>query len=383
MPVSSSSTLAPCGETIDLTGRELTPTTLRAFGQPSLLVDLTDSADEEPTLQEDHMHTVVDLIRPRAIDLMDDEPNLCGRRGKVNVFSLASHHQRSYAPQEQVGGVEIKREEDEATRNSVVPLHQRTGIQSPRSSFSISLSPPLQPNSELTPHHHVRQSTRKPLEPFSFMEFPPEIRNLVYRFLLTTPKTPIELPRLTGKNGAAHRAAWVKCKSAKDRRRHKTIFLEVLETCKQVHDEASGILYGCNIFKYRSNPGEGLKPVTLPTRHLQLLKHIKISSVSREPYRGQDETVAAFVRQFARERLKLETFEFTWFGWMRYRLEKEGSISQALQSLDVERLFVIKITGEARMEKAMQEELERVLPSKARVEIHLPLKKNREELSDN
>ena len=41
-----------------------------------------------------------------------------------------------------------------------------------------------------------------------FLELPPEIRNNIYRLLLTTPGIPIELPRLTGPEGRRREAAW-------------------------------------------------------------------------------------------------------------------------------------------------------------------------------
>ncbi len=201
--------------------------------------------------------------------------------------------------------------------------------------------------------------------------------------LLTT--GPIELPELTGRNGAAHRARWANCTTAKQRRQHKKIFLEILECSKQIHDEASGILYGCNVFKYRSNPGEGTKRVVLPTRHLQLLKHIKISVISRESFTGQisqDESVADLVRQFAKDGLELETFEMTWFGNKRYHLGNDSLVCQALKMLDVGNHFSVKVAGEARMQKAMQDDLKRVLRSR-NVEIHRPVKAGTgEELSD-
>ena len=119
----------------------------------------------------------------------------------------------------------------------------------------------------------------------------------------------------------------------------------------------------------------------LPTRHLQLLKHIKLSVMSGSPHIGQDQWVADLVNQFVKEGLRLETFEMTWFGWKRYYLRTGGLVCQALLSLDVERHFVIKVTGEARMDKGMKEELERVLRSE-RVGIHRPIKPTGEELSD-
>ena len=84
----------------------------------------------------------------------------------------------------------------------------------------------------------------------------------------------------------------------------------------------------------------------LPTRHLQLLKHIKISVMSGSPHIGQDQWVADLVKQFVKDGLRLETFEMTWFGWKRYHLRAGGLVCQALLCLDVEKYLVIKITGE-------------------------------------
>ncbi len=142
---------------------------------------------------------------------------------------------------------------------------------------------------------------------------------------------------------------------------------------RQVHGEASGIIYGCNVFKYRSNPNEGRKSVVLPTRHLQLLKHIKISVVSRHAENGQREWVADLIKQFVKDGLKLETFELTWYGWAQYPLVVAGPVCQALRLLQVSRSFIIKMAGEARMENAMQKELEKTLVTK-KVEIQQPVK---------
>lgn len=120
----------------------------------------------------------------------------------------------------------------------------------------------------------------------------------------------------------------------------------------------------------------------LPTRQLQLLKHIKVSVISGSPHVGQDQWVADLVKRFVKDQLRLETFEMTWFGWKRYHLRAGGLVCQALLCLDVERHFLIKVTGEARMEKKMEEELERVLRSK-RVEVIRPVKPiTGEELTD-
>ena len=92
--------------------------------------------------------------------------------------------------------------------------------------------------------------------------------------------------------------------------------------------------------------------------------------MSGSPQIGQDQWVADLVKHFVKEGLRLETFEMTWFGWKRYHLRAGGLVCQALLCLDVERCLVIKITGEARMDKEMKEELERVLRSK-RVEVRI------------
>lgn len=94
--------------------------------------------------------------------------------------------------------------------------------------------------------------------------------------------------------------------------------------------------------------GKGPRQVVLPTRHLQLLKHIKISIMSGSPHIGQDQWVADLVKQFVKDGLRLETFEMTWFGWMRYHLRASGLVCQALLCLDVEKYLVIKVTGEVK-----------------------------------
>ena len=97
---------------------------------------------------------------------------------------------------------------------------------------------------------------RKPINTFPFLALAPEIRNNVYKLLLTRPyKEPIELPRPTSKAAKARSATIRDCKTAQQRRAHKQLFLEILATCRQIHDEASGIIYGCNIFQYRPHLG--------------------------------------------------------------------------------------------------------------------------------
>ena len=236
-----------------------------------------------------------------------------------------------------------------------------------------------------------------------FLSLPPELRNNVYRILLTTPgNTPIELPRLTGARGRQRAREWTECDTPAKRRRHKSLFLEILQTSKQVHGEASGILYGCNVFKWYCNLGDG--PATLPgttlsstsmgtalsvlpPRRLHLLKHVKVAVITRNMSSHADTKlarVAQMVRCFAARRqgqgqgqgeeggLVLESFELTWYGWERCRLEADSEVVRALLGIRAERAFVIKVLGEARMRKATQVQLEKNLQAE-KVEIQRPV----------
>ena len=375
-------------EAVDLTRLDSMPWSARS--QPtrsSEIVDLTFSdSDGEDTPVEDHMHTVIDIIRPGAVDLTETQTS--SRRKRTNMDAADPSHKlrRTHGSHPQATNVETKKR-----KRSMEPRLRQSRQEDAETESLSNASPigstPRQSKPASSLKTQARKANTPPFKPFPFMDFPPEIRNSVYRFLLTTPLTPIELPELTGRNGAAHRLQWAKCTTAKMRKKHKTIFLEILETCKQIHDEASGILYGCNVFKYRSNPGDRSNRVVLPTRHLQLLKHIKISVMSRGGQRNQDEQVAGLVKQFAREGLALvlETFEITWWGQDRYYLRADSPMCMALGSLVVERHFIMKVAGEARMERGMKDQLERILLSKGKrivVEIHRPVKDNGEELSD-
>ena len=352
----------------------------------SEIVDLTFSEnDEEKTPVEDHMHTVVDILRPGAVDLTENETFSRRKRKNMGAADTSHKRRRTHGSHSQAASIEIKER-----KTSVVPRFQypqeEDGTMTLSNASSTRGSVPRRFESTSRLSIPAKKASNPPSKPFPFMDFPPEIRNTVYRFLLTTTLTPIELPELTGRNGAAHRAQWAKCTNANMRRKHKTIFLEILETCKKVHDEASGILYGCNVFKYRSNPGARSTRVVLPTRHLQLLKHIKVSVMSRGGQRNQDKQVAELVKQFARDGLVLETFEITWWGQTRYHLRADSPMCMALGSLVVERHFIMKVAGEARMEREMKDQLERILLSKGArivVEIHRPVKDNGEELDDD
>lgn len=350
------------GETIDLTEPNEITSTQSEHPRSQQSVKCNESSAPITTsamMTGDHMHSVVDLLRQEPIDLVEDE--LQSHYCEIGAAAASPRHRRR-DPHDFLGRAD--------TEN---PLTGRN---------SVILSPIRQPPATM-PQRKGPGFGKKSIQPLPFMDFPPEIRNTVYRLLLTTPNAPIEFQGYTGLHGAKRRAQWAKCKSSKMKRRHKKIFLEILEVCKQIHDEASGIIYGCNVFKYRSNPGDGPRLVVLPTRHLQLLKHIKVSVISRHPCDDQHRWVADLIKQFQKDCLKLETFEVTWFGWVRCHLRKNGPVCQALRLLQVGRLFIVKVTGEARMDKETQQDLERSLISR-KVEIQRPVKANTgEDLSDD
>ena len=243
----------------------------------------------------------------------------------------------------------------------VLDLLERPSLSTETSSKRILLTPSATLGS--------KDAAEKRDDKFPFMRLPPELRNSVYRILLTTPSAPIELPRIT-RDIATRIREWTKCKDSSSRRaRFKSLFLEFLQTCKQVHDEGSSILYGCNVFKFRSCHSEGPRTAVLPTRHLRLLKNIKVSVISREPYNGQDKWVADLLKTFVHDEMRLETFELSWYGWKRYHIGSGGLVCQALQLLQAERQFTVKVLGEARMSK---ETLQQNVHSR-KVEIHRPV----------
>ncbi|MCJ1468304.1 hypothetical protein MMC07_006932 [Pseudocyphellaria aurata] len=370
--------------------------------KPRTVIDLTDSSDDhihhkddavpqapsrssQPSPKRDHMHSVVDLLHHELIsNTAAGSPRIRKEKKtqrldpKLNRNrTLASRHLKPSGPK----GLTEKAGVQPRTLNH--QAHTDHGAKTFLSPFRGDVYDILQGgSSDLSPHSpdHVlgQHKRRKEKEketvtgPFPFRQLPPEIRNAVYHLLLTTPNTPIELPRLT-RNAAARAAQWRKCKSVSQRKQFKSLFLEILQTCKQMHDEASGILYGCNVFKFRSDYKQGPQPIVLPTRHLHLLKHIKISVISSEDSIGHEGWVADLLNGFRTDEMRLDTFEMTWFGWKRFCLRKGGAVSQALQTLSVDRQMIVKVTGEARMEKDMLLELEQNIQAKE-IEIHRPVK---------
>ena len=352
--------------------------------QTPLIIDLTETepypahqithdCPTTPKPPTDHMHPVVEIIREQSSlslnieapkDVRAEEAEIASRRKKSSIARSPQRCRYADAAIITQSSAGMRRKELHKGSAFVIP----SGINNqtiPESLIASHSTNPLYADNQFS-------IKRKASGAFRFLCLPPEIRNSVYRLLLTTPNSPIELPRLASKI-AKRSAEWQKCKSARRRARFKTIFLEVLQACKRIHDEASGILYGCNVFKFRSCYSEGAKKVILPTRHLHLLKHIKVAVISRAESLGQDQWVADLLKSFTHEDMRLETFELVWYGWRRLCLRQGGPLSLALQMLHVDRRFVVKVTGEARMQKDMALELKQNVRG-ARVEIHRPVK---------
>ena len=111
----------------------------------------------------------------------------------------------------------------------------------------------------------------------------------------------------------------------------------------------------------------------LPERYLKLLRRVKVSVISREADNGQDQWVADLLTNtFSRDKTRLDTFELTWFGWKKYRLTKDGVLCRALLTLDVDKVFSVKLTGDARMATAMMKELKEHAGAR-KVEIDRPV----------
>ena len=207
---------------------------------------------------------------------------------------------------------------------------------------------------------------------FPFLDIAPEIRNCVYRILLTTPGKPIEFPGPKALDERERAAKSRKSSKAKNKIAHKRMLLEILRSCRQVHDEATGIMYGCNVFKYRNDFREGGARITmLPTCHLQLLKHIKVTVISGDPPNRQEERIADLISRFTTDGILLDTFELTWYGWQRYVLEWNGPVCQKLLSLKVAKQLTMHVNGEARIRKTTKSKLQETICCR-QVEVHRP-----------
>ena len=211
---------------------------------------------------------------------------------------------------------------------------------------------------------------RKPINTFPFLALAPEIRNNVYKLLLTRPpKEPIELPRPISKAAKARSATIRDCKTAQQRKAHKQLFLEILATCRQIHDEASGIMYGCNVFQYRPHLGDVHMTPMLPTRHLQLIKHVKVSVISDKASRELEKRISDFIACFTQiSDLQLENFDLVWYAWRDCLMTASGPLNQALLSMKVGKRMSLCFRGQSRLQVSMKGQLEdRFTPAKIKV----------------
>ena len=268
MPVFPQSRSVPQGEIIDLTttvcASRAPSLRVAPLGAPTQLENLMDLG-LAPCSPRDHMHVIVSLLRPGA----KDQDTLDARRKGRVAENINSTRLKVQSPLPQNSNIK-----DEQAYNSIDTLsleRSRARVEEPSMGSAPSAwSQIRRSGTYVVDRQQAPKSTRKPFKPFPFLEFPPEIRNCVYKMLLTNPKAPIEFPEPTGRNRALRAASWEKCTTRKLKRMHKTIFLEILEVSKQLHAEASGILYGCNVFKYRSDCGTQLSYPTLPYRALRV-----------------------------------------------------------------------------------------------------------------
>lgn len=208
---------------------------------------------------------------------------------------------------------------------------------------------------------------------FRFLDLPAELRNKVYCILLTNDE-PIEMTRSRQTKGL-QAEKFAMAKTAKARSKIKRYFLEILQTNKQIHHEATMIMYGMNVFKFRSEPKAGYLDLTdfLPEKYLRNLRRVKISVMSAATKSEQDKWVADMLNNtFSKDKITLETFELTWYAWKKFRLTADGVLCQALLNVDVERVFTIHIKGDARMETAMLTELTTKVKT-GKMQIHRPV----------
>ncbi|KAG7008386.1 hypothetical protein G7Y79_00006g020060 [Physcia stellaris] len=309
-----------------------------------------------PDLEDDHMQAVVDFLVPQPkaqtarpshrvengkTPRKPHQPTIpSARKDSNNGTSLTPKASVAFIPPRAIYIPDIAGTADSATPATTTPVTPRL---------------------------------KRSRQPFNFLQLPPELRNRVYGLLLTT-FDPIELTRAR-QTTAKRTDDFAKCKTAKARRSFKTIFLEILQTSKQVHQEATTILYGNNVFKFRSDHKAGYRDPRnmLPEKYLGLLKRVKVSVISREAENGQDQWVADLLNStFSREKTRLDMFELTWYGWKKFRLSKEGVVCQALLNLDVAKIFSVKVAGDARMRTAMLQELTHRVKTR-KVEIRRPV----------
>ena len=314
--------MAAAGPIVDLTLDESTVTPVSGGRRKQATIDLTDD-DTHPTA--DHMGSVAQMLRSERIV---GPQKLCPDHGSARQTELQA---------------------------SLLALVDAEYISSGED--------------EPAPTPSRKQ---KPIKTFPFLALPPEIRNNVYKLLLTRPlKEPIELPQPTSKAAKARSATIRKCKTAQQRRIHKQLFLEILATCRRIHDEASGIIYGCNVFQYRPHLGYVNVTPMLPTRHLQLIKHVKLAVQGNSAFRELEKRVSDFIGCFTRiSNLQLETFQLVWYSWRDYVMTASGPLNQALLSMKVGRQIDLGFIGHSRVQASMKAQLEeKFTPAKVKVRV--------------
>ena len=319
--------MAPAGPIIDLTQDESKVTAIVGGRKSQATVDLTD--DDAQTIG-DHMGSVAEMLRSDRI----------------------------IGPQ--ASSQELPSDGDPARRAAACELH---------TSLLALVDIEYISSGDDEPAPTTRRKG-KPINTFPFLALPPEIRNTVHKLLLTRPpKESIEFPKPTSRAAKARSATIRQCKTAQQRKAHKLLFLEILGTCKQIHDEASGIIYGCNVFQYR--PHFGLVDLTpmLPTRHLQLIKHVKVAVMSDNAGRKLEKRISDFIAYFTRvSDLQLETFQLVWYSWQDYVMTASGPLNQALLSMKVGRQMSLRFVGYSRLQASMKGQLEdRFTPAKVQV----------------
>lgn len=109
----------------------------------------------------------------------------------------------------------------------------------------------------------------------------------------------------------------------------------------------------------------------LPTRHLQLIKHVKLAVQGNFACRELEKRISDFIACFTRiSDLQLETFQLVWYSWRDYVMTASGPLNQALLSTKVGRQMDLDFIGQSRVQASMKGQLEdRFTPAKVKVRV--------------
>ena len=160
------------------------------------VVDLTDDTSAQP---KDHMSTIAEMIRQEHRQSSTTSLGNSNRKARMTASdSTKAPLPATSSPRQQ---------EIPSASGSRGSLHDggRVIQEQPLDNF-IDLSDSEE--ASITDIRSKRPKKSKTPTFHKFLELPPEIRNKIYRLLLTTPGIPIELPRLTGPEGRRREAAW-------------------------------------------------------------------------------------------------------------------------------------------------------------------------------